>query len=408
LAHWDWSNDIMRPSSLRRSRGGGPASTPAPGRPRRLDAAGQRRQPVAAESRDWPHLLSGLAQFLTAIATIGALIFTARSLAYTADAARATRDELALRSQEQIADRFSRAIDQLGQEDVPGQRKVSIRLGGVYALEDLMHDSPDDEATIIEVLCAFVRTHAAAPTRETTEAIPASAADVQAAVSVLARRPNPNAERNRRIDLTGSRISMIGAPLAGAHLAGADLVGAELSGADLSGADLAGANLVDAALSRANLAGADLTGALLTGAAIEEANVVDARLVGADLTGSTLLHATLSHADLSRADLSNASLVIASLTGAKLTGTDLTGAFLAGANLAGADLTVTNLTGTTLAGTELAGADLADSRNLTSDQVRCASVNDMTKLPAGIVRPNQNAGNCPDITQYVLNDPRRK
>jgi hypothetical protein len=38
-----------------------------------------------------------------------------------------------------------------------------VRLGGIYALERIVNDSPDDRAIIIEVLTAFVRTHAPWP-----------------------------------------------------------------------------------------------------------------------------------------------------------------------------------------------------------------------------------------------------
>lgn len=50
-----------------------------------------------------------------------------------------------------VTDRYSKAIEQLGSD------KIEIRLGGIYALERLMRDSPNDQPTIIEVLAAYVR-----------------------------------------------------------------------------------------------------------------------------------------------------------------------------------------------------------------------------------------------------------
>jgi len=54
-----------------------------------------------------------------------------------------------------LTERYSKAIEQLGDE------KLDVRLGGIYALEQIATDSPRtrDQATIVEVLSAFVRVH---------------------------------------------------------------------------------------------------------------------------------------------------------------------------------------------------------------------------------------------------------
>jgi hypothetical protein len=52
----------------------------------------------------------------------------------------------------QITDRFTKAIDQLGDPD-----KLHVRVGGIYALERIARDSPDDHQTIMEVLATFLR-----------------------------------------------------------------------------------------------------------------------------------------------------------------------------------------------------------------------------------------------------------
>ena len=63
-----------------------------------------------------------------------------------------------LTQQGQITDRHTKAIQQLGSE------KAEVRLGGIYALERITNDSPQDRATIADVLTAFVRVHAPWPT----------------------------------------------------------------------------------------------------------------------------------------------------------------------------------------------------------------------------------------------------
>jgi hypothetical protein len=58
----------------------------------------------------------------------------------------------------QITDRFTKAINQLGE---PGPEKLAIRLGGIYALERIARDSLRDKPPIVEILAAYVRAHAA-------------------------------------------------------------------------------------------------------------------------------------------------------------------------------------------------------------------------------------------------------
>src|SRR5262249_5954817 len=155
-----------------------------------------------------------------------------------------------------------------------------IRVGAVYALQRLMRDSAADEPAIIDILSVFIRTHADTSPTTSTESTstassrhPSAPPDIQAAVTVLAQRPNSESVGNDRLSLTD------------AYLAGVSLFG---GGVDLTGANLTGANLT-----RANLTGANL----------DFARLKWAHLADADLAGAKLYHADLSGADLSGADL---------------------------------------------------------------------------------------------------------
>jgi hypothetical protein len=327
-AAWRTSRRPWTAPSAARSRATGG------GRGRRLHAAPPPPPPAgrAATARD---LVLTLFQGVTALTAVAAVLYTARSLDYTADATNATRVQVQLAERGQITERFGRAIDQLGQE---GPDKLSIRLGGIYALEHVMRDSAPDAATVVEVLCAFVRTHAPRPSKP-PQRVPPSPPDVQAAVVVLARRPDITHE----LELAGTLLSLPDANLAEGNLAEANLVGANLADTDLSFANLLNANLV----------GANLTGA----------NLASAHLLGANLAGANLAGAAVWFADLSAADL----------TGANLTGVNLFDADLSFADLAGANL---------------ASADLSGVSGLTSAQLVGARVNDWTRLPAGVVVPS--------------------
>ncbi|MEV6695391.1 pentapeptide repeat-containing protein [Micromonospora sp. NPDC051196] len=298
------------------------------------------------------------------------MLFTAQSLEYTADITHATRDQITLAAQGQIADRFNRAVDQLGQA---GPDKLSIRLGGIYSLERIMKDSPADEPTVIEVLCAFVRTNAPRPAVPVKPSkLPLASEDVRAALTVLARRPNPDHHPNSGIDLSGSQLSIPRFSLRGADLRDVDLRGANLRDAELSGANLYGADLSGADLSRTDL--------VMVGDNLRFANLAYARLRDANLRGAGLPDTILRHADLSGANLIRANLNGANLYGAYLSHADLRGAYLRGANLSGADLR----------GADLRGADLRGAHNLDNSTLRCVQVNDLTQLPPGLNRPLDN------------------
>jgi hypothetical protein len=71
---------------------------------------------------------------------------------------RVLERQVQIAQEEQITERFTRAIEQLGSD------KVSIRLGGIYALERIANDSDKDYWPIMETLTACVRERA--PWRE--------------------------------------------------------------------------------------------------------------------------------------------------------------------------------------------------------------------------------------------------
>ena len=93
---------------------------------------------------------AALGSLITALAAIGALVFTSQSL-------RATQKQIEISEQGQLTERFGKAVEQLGSE------KLELRLGRIYALERLARDSARDHPTVMQVLAAFVRSHTPAP-----------------------------------------------------------------------------------------------------------------------------------------------------------------------------------------------------------------------------------------------------
>jgi hypothetical protein len=229
--------------------------------------------------------------------------------------AATTRDQLELIRQGQLTERFTRAVDQLGNKS--GQ--LDVVLGGIYALEQIARDSDSYRATVGEVLTAYVRSHAPWPPTQKGQppadmpinelcALCDRAPDVSAAVTVLGRGG------------FAAAAGTIGLDLRRVDLRKVDASCADLQGADLTGAQLQGAYLARARLHEANLTGAQLQGANLTGARLHEAYLGGAQLYEARLAGAQLQGANLTGAHLNKAYLAGARLHEANLTGARLHG----------------------------------------------------------------------------------------
>ncbi|MFE6864269.1 pentapeptide repeat-containing protein [Nocardia sp. NPDC057668] len=233
---------------------------------------------------------SKLASMVTTVAALAALWFTNESL-------RATSDQAGLARQTAITDRFAKAIEQLGNE------KLDVRLGGVYLLERLAKDSPNDRPQIFEVLSAFVRTHAPNTTACGKDPQAQVPTDVQAVLTVIGRR---EVTRIESLDLSNTclvRMSLANANLQGALLDNANLTSALLSGANLSGAMLEGAQLESASLLETNLSSARLLDANMKAARLSVANLDGADLGRADLRGAFLVDANLNNTNFRWADV---------------------------------------------------------------------------------------------------------
>jgi len=89
-------------------------------------------------------------QFIGGIAIGLGLFLTYRRI-------RASERQVIAMESGQITERFTRAIEQLGSTD--GKSKnIEIRLGGIYALEQIAKERPDKyHRTIMEILTAYVR-----------------------------------------------------------------------------------------------------------------------------------------------------------------------------------------------------------------------------------------------------------
>jgi uncharacterized protein YjbI with pentapeptide repeats len=303
-----------------------------------------------------------------------------------------------------ITDSFTKAVELLGKPE------REVRLGAIYALERIAHDSERDHWPIMETLTAYVRTKAPVQGASQSNQSYSSAAsayamvvaegtieaaqskvqesskiievDIQAVLVVLSRRNllhedneyfnNKEQEEKRSLvwqiiwqilwgnwssilgiirQKLGFQVRGRGGPKQYINLSKANLSWADMIETILIGANLSGANLREASLSRADLRRVDL----------REASLGRADLREADLRGANLGWADLRGADLRGADLRGASLMEADLRGAYLSSAGLREAFLGRADLRGAYLSEADLRGATLMEADLRGADLSEA-----------------------------------------------
>ncbi|MEU5335598.1 pentapeptide repeat-containing protein [Streptomyces asoensis] len=260
---------------------------------------------------------------LAALGTLAAILLTWVSL-------QQVDNEQALTREGQVTDRYNAAVGNIGDE------ALEVRLGGIYALQRIMQDSPRDQPSIVDVLSTYIRTHSK-KRQDTAAYIQKPAGDVRAALAALFIRDYDH-DGTARVDLHNADLT--GADLKGAHLANADLTGVDLARVDLSGADLTGADLAYADLTAAKLHSTDLTHANLNLVhRLSDVDLADVNLSGAGLSGVDLSGSVLRKVDLSQADLSGANLSDSALSAVELSEADLSGADMSRVDLEGVDLT---------------------------------------------------------------------
>ena len=250
-----------------------------------------------------------------------------------------------------------------------GSNVLSVRLGGIYALERLASKYPEQyHIQIMKLFCAFARF----PTKDQSlesgqvEIKPGTLLgirqDVEAVIHAIGSRAESGIALERkasfRLDLRGvdlpkaqfldanlSNAMFHDSNLSGTNFANTDLSDAFFTSADLSGATLRSMNFTRTRLSFVNLSGAMLEDEDLSGLDFHDANLSCANLHRANLSGAIFQNAIVANAWLECADLSGAGFLRANLSGARFMKADLSEAHFLDANLSKADISGANISG---------------------------------------------------------------
>ncbi|MFD9206802.1 pentapeptide repeat-containing protein [Streptomyces sioyaensis] len=236
-----------------------------------------------------------------------------------------------LQREVEITDRYTKAVDQLGNKD------PSVRAAAIFALARISEDSERDRDTIIQTIATFARTNSQHPTpqekEERQQKVDRPHADIEAAIIALGRR-NMQGEKHRLL----------------------------LDYIYLPNANIRALNLPKTRFHQANLAGLDATGAStnLRNVDLSEAELTCAKFSWSDISSIEPQGKNLAH----RTNLQSATLVGADLRHAKLWGALLSGA--------------------TLDYAHLEGADLSDAKDLRASQLARTFIDKATQLPKGV------------------------
>jgi uncharacterized protein YjbI with pentapeptide repeats len=337
-------------------------------------------------------IMTGFVQLLGGIFVALTAYVAWQNLQATRKNVEIAEDNLRTSEAKQLTERFTSAVNQLGSD---GEDKITIRLGGIYALERIAKDSENDHWTIMEVITAFVREKSLSLKQEYLSQINEQLRqpqDIQAILTVLKRR-NLNKDKDGVLDLKKTNLRY------------ADLSGINFSGANLEDTDLRDTDLSDTDFSEANLRGARLKGAKrndktkfdaaweivyqslngivgvnyydsLNGLRINplterlKVNIISLHkeLSGANLSevylhegsfeGSNLSQVNFTHSILEVVEFEDTNLSEANFSDSKLAYCRFRGADLRKANFRGADLTGCKLSGAKFEDTDFTGANL--------------------------------------------------
>ncbi|AWZ02370.1 secreted effector protein PipB2 [Rhodobiaceae bacterium] len=301
----------------------------------------------SADPEGMRNLLWSLATVAAGAAGLYGLSLAARRTKALDEQARIAEETRKLSEQSQITERFTRAVEQLGNE------KLSVRLGAVYALERIAKDSGRDLEAISSMLAAFIRDHSSV-SDELNMTIPTGPElDVVAALTVLIRI----LDKKHEIRVSG-KIDLQRVDFGGLVLPEADFSWFRLDSSNFDYSSMDKADFSNTSANSASFRNATLRGFLATGAEMNMAYFADARLEGAHFEEAFLQTADFSRADLAFSKFHGARLVRTRFNSSELLRTNFAVANLQGATFFGSGCLETNFESANLSGADFSEAKL--------------------------------------------------
>ena len=253
-------------------------------------------------------------------------------------------------------ERYQKAVEMLGDEI------LTVRLGGIYALQSLVKEDPSQyHSQIMRIFCSFLRWPTQI-TRNTDEVgienvdsldrksivrADSVRADVEQVVRAIGTRRKKEVELEINSD---SKLAIYDANLHGLDIR--DKTGFPVDASSIESTESARksgsnqANLSHIHFQRVDFSSADLYGADMSHSVFWDPKFNSAKCVGVDFSSSMWEGGTLHGAEFYSAKLSKAQIIETDLSTANLTGADLSDVIFEDVNLSGVVLRNANLSGT--------------------------------------------------------------
>jgi uncharacterized protein YjbI with pentapeptide repeats len=226
--------------------------------------------------------------------------------------------QLAVQQQVQFTDRYSKAIEEIAASDSSGNPSLAVRVGGLYVLEQIMDTSEAQHASIVEVLCAYIRDNSM---QKALQPENGTRGDVWVALTILGRR-------NREMEFSADRKRKLG--LLKALIFERQITDSFSTRFVPPKLDLSGSSLPAVALNQMVLGGANFQGAHL-----RYCTAILSDLTAVDFTNADMSACTLA-STLDGANFENANLELAAVSG-KISHVNFRGAELGFSTWVGAD-----------------------------------------------------------------------
>lgn len=212
--------------------------------------------------------------------------------------------------------RESRSIRADGKEIARSVPNIETRLGALYSLERLLTESIRDQRAIIETLCAYIRENSSLeiPEDEAERQSffrgdlpprPTHRADVQAALTIIGRRPEAIRLRARS---EGWRLDLRNANLVGYDFSGLNYDNARFDNSFLNGANMSGAHFADCEFKGTFLQATKMESAIFHSACFDDCDVKRAEIEATDFSYATLIDTDLRDASVTNFNIKGANL----------------------------------------------------------------------------------------------------
>ncbi|MBL4807399.1 MAG: pentapeptide repeat-containing protein [Rhodobacteraceae bacterium] len=200
-------------------------------------------------------------------------------------------------AQGHMTDRISKAVEQLGAEKTVwkdnkqwSEPNLEVRIGAIYQLERIAQDSMRDHISVMEVLCAYVRSNASKADDSYTKTYSSPREDIKSALTVIGRRSEQQIEFERTI-LRNKLKTEFRLDLSKVHICGADLQNMNFENAKFSYSDISRSLVRRSSFRGALLFKTNFKNSYFSAADFELALVFEANFTNADeLTSEQIGH----------------------------------------------------------------------------------------------------------------------